>query len=129
MIRIAPWAVDLLDGSKATLRPLTVRERIAVADDYSETEARRAAADAKALGMPFSEALKHISESRRKARVASALIMDCFTHDGAMRVLRAGSDDAERIASMIEPKDLSYLALECLGIDTEAATQGQPGNG
>jgi hypothetical protein len=46
-----------------------------------------------------------------------------------MRVLRAASDDAERIASMIEPKDLSYLALECLGIDTEAATQGQPGNG
>lgn len=131
-MKIAPWQVTLTDGTTATLRPVTVRERMALAEAFAEQEASRAASDARAASMKADEAARHIGDVRRKSRVASALVMDCFTFDGAMRVLScAAPDSAEIIASMSSPQDLPWLALEVLGVDTEAARadEGKSGNG
>lgn len=130
-MKVAPWLVTLTDGTVAQVRPVTVRERIALAEAFAEKEAARAASDGKASGMKPDEIARHASDVRRKSRVASALIMDCFTYDGAMRVLECiAPESAERIGSLIEPKDLPWLALEALGVDTEAAkaSEGKPGN-
>lgn len=131
-MKVAPWMITLNDGTVAQLRPVTVRERIALAEAFAEKEVARAAGDGKASGLKPDEIARHVSDVRRKSRVASALIMDCFTFDGAMRVLECvAPESAERIASRIEPKDLPWLALEALGVDTEAAkaAEDKPGNG
>jgi hypothetical protein len=71
--------------------------------------------------MASADVFREVATARRNARTASALVMDCFTLDGAMRVLHAASVDAERIAAGVEPKELSWIALEALGVDREDA--------
>ena len=121
MIRLSAWVVTLSDGSTATVRPLTVRERIATTEAFAGQCAERASADARLAGMASAEVFREVTTARRNARTASALVMDCFTLDGAMRVLHAASVDAERIAAGVEPKELSWIALEALGVDREDA--------
>jgi len=119
MIRLSAWVVTLSDGTTATMRPLTVRERIGITEAFSSQCAERASADAKLAGMASAEVFREVAAARRNARTASALVMDCFTLDGSMRVLHVASDDAERIAAGVEPKELSWIALEALGVDRE----------
>lgn len=121
MIRLSAWAVTLSDGSTATARPLTVRERIGITEAFASQCAERASADARLAGMDSADVFREVATARRNARTASALVMDCFTLDGAMRVLHAASVDAERIAAGVEPKELSWIALEALGVDREDA--------
>lgn len=118
MIRVAPWEVEEA-GKKYTLRPLTVRERIALGEDLAEIRARAAISDAKAFGSSPSFAIQAANEAREDARKASTLIVGCFTMTGAAMVLAKSCSDAEGLMASIEPTRASNLALACLGVDVE----------
>jgi len=117
MIRIAPW-----DVSGVQVRPLTVRERIALSDELADERARKAVDDALAVGMTKTEALKHVASVRDENRAASVIVIDAFTPSGAMRVLSkaCGVEQAERLASLVSLDELSMTAAAALGIDIEA---------
>ena len=44
-MKVSPWMVTLNDGTVAQVRPVTVRERIALAEAFAEKEVARAAGD------------------------------------------------------------------------------------
>lgn len=126
MIRTQPWVHEGF-----TIRPLKVRERIALSQEMSDAAARRAATDAKALGMGHAAALEAIARAREEAETASALVGRAFSLEGAMAILAHATDDADSLAESVEPKTLTALALAAIGIDLEEAERRavESGNG
>lgn len=117
-------------GREFWLRPLTVRERMGLVSAHVEREKANALGIVKATGISGKEAALFVAESVASAQRVSALVMDCFTLDGAIAVLRIAAErpeDAEDLAAMIEPGKLSVYAARCLNVDTGAETK--PGNG
>lgn len=118
MIRLAPW-VHEVGGRSFTLRPLTVRERIAISETMADQAGRDVATDARAAGMAPAEALAAARKARDEARLASAVVMSCFTAAGALRVLDRACEDASDLMASVEPQEATSLALAALGIDLE----------
>jgi len=114
---VHPIDVTLPDGRVVTARPLTVRQRIALTADLADERARIARRNAEIAGEP--NALAAVEKARRDALVASALILDCYTLAGAMRVIEAASEFSEAIGDGLEPKALTELALRLLGFGRE----------
>ena len=129
MIRVAPWVVNAGDRS-FTLRPLTVRERIALSEQLTEDKAAEILRDAKAVGMPHREAMQVAQDAREAARRASSLVLHCFNLSGAAMVLAACCDDAEAFLAAVEISDASMHAIAALGVDVdrykEAAAAANP---
>jgi hypothetical protein len=133
MIRVAKWDVVSSTGRSFTVRPLTVRERLSISADVSDERARIAAQDATLAGMSKADAAEHIGSERRKAANTSTLYLDCYSLQGAIRVLSVsmGVDEALLFAEQVTPQTLTNTALECLGIDIEKAQSEKddsPGN-
>ena len=113
-------------------RPLTVRERIGISSDLIDRRRARALATAKDAGMSPKDAAAFVREAVEEAERVSALVMYCFTLEGALAVLRvactAGSLD--KFAESVEPGRLSAVAARCLNVRTDLgdeasdATQG-----
>jgi hypothetical protein len=116
------------------LRPLTVRERMRLNNDLIERERRKALELAKACGMSPKEIAQAVGEAVSGAEKMSALVMWCFTLEGAMAILLlscATPEDAEHLGSNIEPAKLGAVAAKCLNvqIDTDDdETETAPGN-
>jgi hypothetical protein len=129
MIRVAPWVVNAGDRS-FTLRPLTVRERIALSEQLAEEKASEVLRDAKAIAMPSKEAMRAAQDAREEARRSSSLVMHCFNLSGAAMVLAACCDDAEAFLAAVEISDASMHAIAALGVDVdryrEAAAAANP---
>jgi hypothetical protein len=124
MIRTQPWTHDGVE-----IRPLRVRERIALVERMSDRAAARAARDAKLVGLAGPAALAEIAKAREEAETASALVGRAFSIEGALEILAVATDDADSLAERVEPKTLTALALAAIGIDLEeaerrAATEG-----
>ena len=117
MIRISPWEV-----AGVSVRPLTVRERIALSEDLADHKARKAADDALAVGFTKQEAIRQVMAAREEARAASVLVVECFTPAGAMRVLTVscGVDGADALSRALSLDELSMTAVATLGIDIDA---------
>lgn len=117
MIRISPWEV-----AGVTVRPLTVRERIALSEELADHKARKAADDAIAVGFTKQEAIRQVMAAREEARTASVLVVECFTPAGAMRVLTVscGVDGADALSRALSLDELSMTAVATLGIDIDA---------
>jgi len=122
---VHPIDVTLPDGRVVTARPLTVRQRIALTADLADERARIARRNAEIAGEP--NALAAVEKARRDALVASALILDCYTLAGAMRVIEAGSEFSEAIGDGLEPKALTELALRLLGFGREDEREAPAG--
>ena len=129
MIRVAPWVVNAGDRS-FTLRPLTVRERIALSEQLAEEKASEVLRDAKAIEMSHKDAMRAAQEAREEARRSSSLVMHCFNLSGAAMVLAACCDDAEAFLAAVEISDASMHAIAALGVDVdrywEAAAAANP---
>jgi len=117
MIRISPWEV-----AGVSVRPLTVRERIALSEELADHKARKAADDALAVGFTKQEAIRQVMAAREEARAASVLVVECFTPAGAMRVLTVscGVDGADALSRALSLDELSMTAVATLGIDIDA---------
>lgn len=122
---VHPIDVTLPDGRVVTARPLTVRQRIALTAELADERARIARRNAEIAGEP--NALAAVEKARRDALVASALILDCYTLAGAMRVIEAGSEFADLIGDTLEPKALTELALRLLGFGREDEREAPAG--
>ncbi|NDF13237.1 MAG: hypothetical protein EB060_10555 [Proteobacteria bacterium] len=118
MIRVSPWSVEE-GGRRFKLRPLTVRERIALGEDLAEMKAAEAVRDARAFGASPSFAIEAASQAREEARKSSALILACFGLSGAAMVLAKACDDAEELMAAVDPTVASTHAIACLGVDVE----------
>jgi hypothetical protein len=116
MIRTQPWVHDGF-----TIRPLKVRERIALSERLSDRSAKRAATDAKSIGLANSAALETIAKAREEAETAAALVGWAFSLEGALEILSIATEDADSLAESVEPKTLTALALAAIGIDLEEA--------
>lgn len=117
-------------GREFWLRPLTVRERMGLVSAHIERERNGALAIAKATGISGKDAAIFVAEAVASAQRVSALVMDCFTLEGAVAVLRVAAErpeDADELASSIEPGKISMYAARCLNVDTNA--ESNPGNG
>lgn len=93
-------------GREFWLRPLTVRERMGLVSAHIERERNGALAIAKATGISGKDAAMFVAEAVASAQRVSALVMDCFTLEGAVAVLRVAAErpeDADELASSIEP--------------------------
>lgn len=116
-MNVHPWNVVLSDGRSVTIRPLTVRQRIALTAEFAEESALLAKRNAEIAGE--ANVMKVVEKARKDAMVASALILDCYTLRGAMRIVCAASEFGELICDDLEPKQLTELALRCLGFGSD----------
>ncbi len=130
MIRMSEWTVEAR-GAQFRCRPITVRERLAITEDLASERARIAAEDAQLAGMAKAEAAAYIGEARRKASSAGTLYLDCYSIQGAIRVLAiamGGVDYALAYADKATPREMARTCLEALGIDTEELDKEDSGN-
>lgn len=122
MIRRSEWTVSL-EGQDFRLKPLTVRQRLALSDDLSEDRAVVAAKDGRSAGLAPADLAEFIAEARRKASSASALHLDCYTLQGQIRVLTVclgnDVDAAIRFVEVASPRAATRASLEALGINTD----------
>lgn len=122
MIRITEWTVAARD-MEFKVKPLTVRQRLALSEDLATERARVAAEDARLAGMDKTQTAEHVGDARRKATMSGALLLDAYTLHGAIRILTAamgGVDQAMAYAERSGPKEMTRVCLEALGIDTDA---------
>lgn len=120
MIRISAWRVDA-GGREWTVEPLTVRQRIALVEAMADERARKAIEDGKASGLSGTRLVEVAASARDAARPSSFLVGQCFTIEGAHRILRiaAGDEGADAILMHKEPADVAPIALEAIGIDVD----------
>lgn len=121
MIRITEWTVSA-GGLDLRVKPLTVRQRLALSEEIATERARAAAEDAKLAGMSKSDAAEHIGEARRKALNTSALYLDAYSLHGALRILTVAMGSVDAAIAYTEkatPRETSRTCLEALGIDTD----------
>jgi 3-oxoacyl-[acyl-carrier-protein] synthase III len=123
--------VELDDGRVFDVKPITVRQRLALQNRYVERERKRAADDAKAAGMSGSAAAEYITEARRKADNLGALVLWSFSVDGILEVLleSVGAEKAEEMVREIEIKEASLIALAALGVDLDRYTEKETPQG
>jgi hypothetical protein len=118
---VAPFQIE--EGGRVyRLRPLTVRERMALVEAHVAYEREKALSIVKASGMPAKDGLAFIGDAVEKAERVSAIVMDCFTLRGALAVLRVSlgsEEEVDSLASSVEPGRLSVLAARCLSVNTE----------
>lgn len=122
MIRITEWTVEAR-GISFKVKPLTVRQRLALSEDLAAERAKVAAEDGRLAGMDKAAIAEHVGEARRKGTMSGALLLDAYTLHGAVRILTAamgGVDQAMAYAELCGPKELTRTCLEALGIDTDA---------
>jgi len=114
---------EIQTGSRTfRIRPLTVRERIALGNALVERERRKAIDLAKAIGVPPAETLEAVRKAVTEAERLSSLVLSCFTMEGAVAVMRIACetvDEADAIASSMEPGELGVLAARCLNVPIE----------
>jgi hypothetical protein len=122
---VHPIDVTLPDGRVVTARPLTIRQRIALTAQLAEERASIARRNAEIAGEP--NVLASVEKARKEALVASALVLDCYTLAGAMRVVEAASEFPELIGDGLEPKALTELALRLLGFGREDEREAPAG--
>jgi len=126
----APRTIELEDGRSFSVKPITVRQRLEIQNKYVERERKRAAADAAAAGMSGAEAAEYVTTARRQADNLGSLVMWGFTLDGILEILGAsmGFEKAEELASSVDIKEASVIALAALGVDLDRY-KDKPGNG
>lgn len=129
MIRISAWQVEA-GGRSWTVEPLTVRQRIALVEAFADERARKAMEDGRASQLAGPRLVEVATTARDGVRAASFLVGQCFTLDGAHRILRvaAGDEAADAILTHLEPADVAPVALEAIGIDVSARSSTE-GNG
>jgi hypothetical protein len=133
MIRTAQWEIAAA-GSFYVVKPLTVRQRLALSEDFATERAKAAAGDAALAGLRGAEAAEFVSDARRRALNVSALCLDCYSLHGQIRVLSAALGDVDtamRFVQSVAPREATNVALEALGIDTDAiaAEEAKPASG
>lgn len=130
MTLAAMRTVEFDDGRRFEVRPITVRQRLELQNLYVERERKRAAEDAKAASLAGPAAAEYVTEARRKADNLGALVMWGFTIDGILEILgkSMGYEKAEELASAVDVKEASMIALAALGVDLDRY-RDKPGNG
>lgn len=123
---VHPWNETLPDGRVVAIRPLTVRQRIALTNELADIRASEARKSAEIAGLPVS--LQAVEKARRDALVASALVLDCYTLAGSLRVLCAASEFGELIADSVDAKRATEIALRALGFGGDDREEKQAGN-
>jgi len=126
MNQVVPFGVDV-GGRTIEVRPLTVRERMLLAERFAESERSKAIALSKSLSMPPKDAAEFVSARASEAERMSAFVMSLFTLEGAMAVLLkacASPSDAEAIGSALEPAAVGRIAARCLNIAVAEDSQG-----
>jgi len=123
---VYPWNETLPDGRVVAIRPLTVRQRIALTNELADIRASEARKAAEIAGLPVS--LQAVEKARRDALVASALVLDCYTLAGSLRVLCAASEFGELIADSVDAKRATEIALRALGFGGDDREEKQAGN-
>jgi hypothetical protein len=121
MVRMTEWMVTF-GGVEFRLKPITVRQRLALSEDMASDKAKAAAEDARLADMTASERAEHIGEARRKALMASALFLDAYSIHGGIRILSAALGDVDKALDLVgraTPREATRVCLEALGIDTD----------
>jgi hypothetical protein len=113
------------NGQDLVLKPLTVRQRLAYGNNLVERERVRALENGRAAGLKPSELADHVAAAVRDAERMSAVVMSCWTLEGALSVIRLASDErtAEALGSAFEPGQLAVIAARCLNVDVNAAKE------
>lgn len=120
-----------VDGRDITLKPLTVRQRLALSNLLIKQERDKAIESARQMGLKPSEMAESVAAAVREADRMSSVVMSCWTLKGALAVLALASDaeTADLIGERLEPSQLGVLAARCLNVDVSDAGDGaQVGN-
>ena len=115
----APFPV-IINGRSIELKPLTIRDRMAVSNLLSANASARSIALAKSLGLTSKDSADFVSLRIEEAEKMSSLIMSCFTIEGSSAILAracASVEDIEEIGSSIDPSALGNIAARCLGYE------------
>lgn len=120
----------LCNGEEVKLKPLTVRQRLSYANMLIERERQKAIENAKAVGMKPVEMVSFVGEAVSSAERMSAVVMSCWTLEGALSVIRLASDEktAELLGSVLEPGKLGVAAARCLNVDVDGFEANNSGN-
>lgn len=111
-------------GRTFELRPLTVRERMKLANMHVDRERSKAIDLARAMDAKGREAAEFVAARVDDAERMSSFVMSCFTIDGAMAVLLMAARshaEAEEIGSLLEPSEIGRIAALCLNVTLASA--------
>jgi hypothetical protein len=127
----APFYVTVGER-RCEVRPATVRERMRLANLLIENERNKALETARLCELSGREFAAFVAERVAEAEKMSAVVMWCFTVEGAMAVLYSccSREDADEIGTL-EPGEVGAIAARALNVnvgraDQETATSGKP---
>lgn len=120
-------------GRTYELRPLTVRERMKLANIHVDRERTKAIDLARAMDAKGREAAEFVAARVDEAEKMSSFVMSCFSLEGAMSVLLLAARshaEAEEIGSLVEPAEIGRIAAMCLNVAVASAdgTDADSGN-
>lgn len=119
-------------GRMFELRPLTVRERMRLANHYVERERVKALEIVKATEARGREAADFVASRVDEAEKMSSFVLSCFSLEGAMAVILLAARthaEAEEIGSLVEPAEIGRIAALCLNVRVASADDGGEDSG
>jgi hypothetical protein len=111
--------VSIIGGVEVTLRPLTVRERIALHNLHIERCRAKAAKDCDGLELTKSERAKFVAEATADAEGLGSFFMSILKPSMALEIVAKsiGMEAAETLASRVSSVELGRVACRCMGVE------------
>ena len=119
-----PIAVTV--GQRTILVPrLRVQQIIDLAVLRHERERRDLIQDLEDAGVPADDRLERLRQHRKEVGLSSVIVRWAFSVDGAYQILKmAMGDQFPEEFESFDPANLSNLALQCIGVDLDATSEG-----
>ncbi len=119
-----PIAVTVGQGTILVPR-LRVQQIIDLAVLRHERERRDLIQDLEDAGVPADDRLERLRQHRKEVGLSSVIVRWAFSVDGAYQILKmAMGDQFPEEFEGLDPANLSSLALQCIGVDLDATSEG-----
>lgn len=119
-----PIAVTVGQGTILVPR-LRVQQIIDLAVLRHERERRDLIQDLEDAGVPADDRLERLRQHRKEVGLSSVIVRWAFSVDGAYQILKmAMGDQFPEEFESFDPANLSNLALQCIGVDLDATSEG-----
>lgn len=119
-----PIAVTVGPGTILVPR-LRVQQIIDLAVLRHERERRDLIQDLEDAGVPADDRLERLRQHRKEVGLSSVIVRWAFSVDGAYQILKmAMGDQFPEEFESFDPANLSNLALQCIGVDLDATSEG-----
>lgn len=111
--------LSIIGGVEVELRPLTVRERIALHNLHIERCRAKAARDCDGIDFTRNERAKFVAEATADAEGLGSFFMSIFKPSMALEIVAksVGMEAAETLASRVSSVELGRVACRCMGVE------------